>query len=646
MRPAPNGPGSPSSQQQRPEDIKDSASHAGTQQQPSRRGSATVPGSGVQSPGFGSPMPPSSPSNLSLHGGATRQHHEHHPHQHYHLRHQHHHHHHARPTSYSPTRSRSASTRRLRGSGVFFNAIPAQLGLPPERFQQARTTEEQLRQIRGRGARKAAVQQYYRELNELLDAFQEVEEILQEHREYEKIRVENVQRKRREQLDRLDQIRDGTAAGLIDIGDELVGSGTSPDLDENRSAVDTTGEETGEETGARGANTAKATATTTATKALSPESLSHQPPRIIEHSPTESQNNDVNGYGSMRKQTPPDELAPPTSIVVHDSRNGSPVVGETSPLLGAGTARRSQRSSARMIELAINISMIANVALVLSKIWTVVMSASLAVLASMIDSLMDLLSGCIVWYSVRMRKDAKDGHKYPVGKARMEPLGVIVFGSIMMTSFAQVLLQSVERLLGGEEDHPVELDTVTLILLAANILIKLALWLWCRTIKNSSSVQALAQDHYIDVIFNIFSTFFPVAGKFLNLWWLDAAGAIALCIFIIYKWAETCLDNIRRLTGHAATAKDVQQLTYMAYRFSDLIEAVDTVRSYYVGDGLFVEVDIVMARDSPLPLAHDIGESLQEALECLDIVERAFVHIDIDVDHEIEHRKAVSRLLE
>jgi len=40
---------------------------------------------------------------------------------------------------------------------------------------------------------------------------------------------------------------------------------------------------------------------------------------------------------------------------------------------------------------------VANVILVILKIWTVLLSDSLAVLASMIDSLMDLLSGAIIW---------------------------------------------------------------------------------------------------------------------------------------------------------------------------------------------------------------------------------------------------------
>ncbi|KAG0239699.1 hypothetical protein B0O80DRAFT_492653 [Mortierella sp. GBAus27b] len=343
------------------------------------------------------------------------------------------------------------------------------------------------------------------------------------------------------------------------------------------------------------------------------------------------------GYGSFNSGDV--VLAIPKNNDEQANGNGNEVhangQGEAAPLL---EYKRKRRTSPEQVNLAINVSFVANIILVLLKVWTVLMSDSLAVLASMIDSLMDLLSGAIIWYSARLRSNTSDGHHYPVGKARMEPLGIIVFAAVMVTSFTQVMLQSFQRLVAGSEEAPVDLGIVILSLLALNILIKAGLWLWCRTMKDSPSVLALAQDHLNDVVFNVFSTFFPVAGEFLGLWWLDAAGAIILSIYIINEWTGTCLHNIRRLTGQAATAADIQQLTYMTYRFSNLIQVIDTVRAYYVGDGLFVEIDIVLPPETPLSAAHDLGESLQGALEKLDSVERAFVHIDYDADHAIEHR--------
>ncbi|KAG0199016.1 hypothetical protein BGX28_007625 [Mortierella sp. GBA30] len=371
-----------------------------------------------------------------------------------------------------------------------------------------------------------------------------------------------------------------------------------------------------------------------------------QLPHMRSHTDDSLLSPSIPSYGSAlendRILTPP--LPSATGVVSHvhledaHSQHHSHADGdieEGAPLLAY---KRKQKTSARLVQLAINVSFLANIFLVIIKIWTVLLSDSLAVLASMIDSLMDLLSGAIIWYSARLRSNTSDEHRYPVGKARMEPLGIIVFAVVMVTSFMQVLAQSFERLLAGSSEPPVDLSVIILSLLALNILIKSALWLWCRTMRDSSSVQALAQDHLNDVVFNVFSTLFPVAGQFLGLWWLDATGAIVLSIYIITEWTGTCLHNIRRLTGQAATPADIQQLTYMTYRFSNMIQVIDTVRAYSVGEGLFVEIDIVLPPDTPLSQAHDLGESLQGALERLDHVERAFVHIDYNAVHAIEHR--------
>lgn len=49
----------------------------------------------------------------------------------------------------------------------------------------------------------------------------------------------------------------------------------------------------------------------------------------------------------------------------------------------------------------------------------------------------------------------------------------------------------------------------------------------------------------------------------------------------------------------------------MAYRFSSKIDSIDTVRAYYVGDRLLVEVHIVLPPNAALRECHDLGEALQ-----------------------------------
>ena len=51
------------------------------------------------------------------------------------------------------------------------------------------------------------------------------------------------------------------------------------------------------------------------------------------------------------------------------------------------------------------------------------------------------------------------------------------------------------------------------------------------------------------------------------------------------------------------------------------------------GPDYFVEVDVVMDANTPLWKAHDISQQLQDKIEVLPNVERAFVHVDHETDH-------------
>lgn len=61
---------------------------------------------------------------------------------------------------------------------------------------------------------------------------------------------------------------------------------------------------------------------------------------------------------------------------------------------------------------------------------------------------------------------------------------------------------------------------------------------------------------------------------------------------------------------------------------------------YHFGTRFLVEVHIVLDENMRLKEAHDIAESLQNAIESLPDVERAFVHVDYEFEHKAidEHK--------
>jgi divalent metal cation (Fe/Co/Zn/Cd) transporter len=76
---------------------------------------------------------------------------------------------------------------------------------------------------------------------------------------------------------------------------------------------------------------------------------------------------------------------------------------------------------AKSERFAINLSNIVNLILFVTKVVASAESASMAVIASTLDSLLDLLSGFILWFTANaMKKPNK--YNYPIGKRRMQPV--------------------------------------------------------------------------------------------------------------------------------------------------------------------------------------------------------------------------------
>ncbi|KAF7906447.1 hypothetical protein EAF00_000726 [Botryotinia globosa] len=285
----------------------------------------------------------------------------------------------------------------------------------------------------------------------------------------------------------------------------------------------------------------------------------------------------------------------------------------------------SVESGDRIVQIAIYINLVANTVLLAGKIAVIVLTSSLSVLASLVDAALDFLSTAIVFTTTKMI-ERQDQYSYPVGRRRLEPIGVLVFSVIMVTSFIQVALECFNRL-SSDDRVIIELTLPAIVIMSSTVFIKALCWLWCRLIKNSS-VQALAQDAMTDVIFNIFSIIFPLVGFYAKLWWLDALGGLLLSLFVIINWAGTSAGHIRNLTGAAATADERNVLLYLTMRFARTIKQIQGLQAYHAGDKLNVEVDIVLDESMSLRDSHDLGESLQYVLESVPTVDRAFVHQD------------------
>ena len=140
------------------------------------------------------------------------------------------------------------------------------------------------------------------------------------------------------------------------------------------------------------------------------------------------------------------------------------------------------------------INVIANIILLIAKIIAAFTSSSLSLIASLVDSALDLLCTLIIWTTNKLVqwKIRRLQHKFPVGRRRLEPLGILVFSIIMIASFLQILQESVTKLLPGGPRDAATLPPVAIGALVATVVIKGIIWFGCIRVK-TTQVQALAQ---------------------------------------------------------------------------------------------------------------------------------------------------------
>ena len=311
----------------------------------------------------------------------------------------------------------------------------------------------------------------------------------------------------------------------------------------------------------------------------------------------------------------------------------------------------TNENAAALTRRAINASFGANVVLLVLKAIAAISTGSMAIVASLVDSALDLVSGWVLMFTQKyMRK--REPYLYPESKARFEPIGIIVFASIMGVASLQIVGESVRAIVDGLGNEPPEMKlcgdsnsdaecvpawTIWTIM-GTTVAVKALLLIFCNRVHastGSSAVATYAEDHRNDCVTNA-AALIALWLWFENpekLWWCDPLGAIMLSLWIVVSWAQTGMEHVSSLAGKTAPVELLQTITHAAFAHSHQILAIDTVRAYGFGIKYLAEIDIVLPKGMSVQVAHDIAESLQFAVEKLDEIQRAFVHIDFETEH-------------
>jgi len=120
-----------------------------------------------------------------------------------------------------------------------------------------------------------------------------------------------------------------------------------------------------------------------------------------------------------------------TPLLQKTASNGDEEALPLPPDLGEEEEEETS-SQSRIVTIAIIVNTIANTLLLAMKVAVAVLTNSVSVLASLVDAALDWLSTIIIWTTTHLIANT-DQYAYPIGRRRLEPVGVMVFAVIMVS---------------------------------------------------------------------------------------------------------------------------------------------------------------------------------------------------------------------
>jgi cation diffusion facilitator family transporter len=274
---------------------------------------------------------------------------------------------------------------------------------------------------------------------------------------------------------------------------------------------------------------------------------------------------------------------------------------------------------------AIWIAVLGNGLLALSKGAVAWFSGSTAVLATAVDSLTDLVYTVFMAWGLHSSQQPAD-EDHPQGHARIEPVVSTVIALMMGLAGLEVAKRAIDQLMGA----PIGFDWGwPVVVLTGSGLVKIAMYSLVRRLgiqARSPAIQASSRDNLADVFSSAAALIGVVAARWVHPL-ADPLAGLVVSAWIFRNALSILVENVGYLTGRAAHPDLVEHI-YEAARSVDGVVDVHQVIADYVGPQVRVDLHVNVDGAIPFRAAHDISDAVREAVEALDEVDQAFVHLE------------------
>ena len=291
------------------------------------------------------------------------------------------------------------------------------------------------------------------------------------------------------------------------------------------------------------------------------------------------------------------------------------------------------------------VGIFANIILAALKMLLGFFSGSVAIMADGINNLSDAGSSGISFISFKIASKPAD-RDHPFGHARIEYVASLIVSFLILKIGLDLLADSGSVILGIEEITPVTVETITFIILAASIALKLLLGLFNLGIAkkiDSSVIKATAMDSFSDCISTLAVLVCSVIVKLTGAVIIDSIVGLCVSILIIVAGLKILLETKNSILGEAPVEETVKEIERIVSEYPEVIGIHDMMVHDYGPNRSIASFHAEVNGEDDIYMLHDTIDNIEKRIEH-DMGIRCTIHLDpIAVnDERVNHLKALA----
>lgn len=281
---------------------------------------------------------------------------------------------------------------------------------------------------------------------------------------------------------------------------------------------------------------------------------------------------------------------------------------------------------ARLMRLATYASVTTAVILIISKLIAWFITDSVSILATLIDSSLDVLASLLNLIAIRHALQPADReHRFGHGKA--EALAGMGQAMFIAGSACLLLLQAINRIINPQLlDRGLDIGIGVMLFSIAATLVLVSFQRYVITHTNSTAIKADALHYKTDLLVNG-SVIVALVLSFYGWHFFDPLFAIGIALFILYSAWEIVRESIDLLMDHELPDEERQKIRAVVMQHPQA-KGLHDLRTRRSGTTVFVQLHLELDDCLPLREAHAIADEIEKQVKSLFGDAEVIIHED------------------